>query len=103
MVSLNTFSVTKTALHAAELKKEIKEYIAAHYEDFEIRESYKVNSSGVILFEVTIVKGTERFLLIFDKEGVYVKRKVIAIPSNAKKMGLDKRKSDQITKNRKDK
>jgi hypothetical protein len=92
LVCSNSFSVTKTALHAAELKKEIREYITSHYEGFVIRESYKVNSSGVILFEVTVVKGNERFLLVFNKDGLFVNRKVIVIPAKTKNVVLKKRK-----------
>ncbi len=92
LLSLNIFSVTKTALHAAELKNEIREYIAQHYEGFVIRESYKVNSNGVILFEVTVVRRTERLLLIFNKEGLFVSQKIIITPGKYNKVGTDKRK-----------
>lgn len=84
------FSVTKTALRTAELKKEIKVYIAEHYPGFAIHESYKVNTNGTLLFEVTVVKNTDRVLLIFNKDGLFVNQKVI-VPLKNKKVSVEKK------------
>ena len=68
------FAQTKTELKPADLLKPITEYVAHNMTTFTILKAFKVDSKGVITFDVIVAKGAEKRLLVFDKDGKFIKK-----------------------------
>ena len=67
------YGQTKTEVKTADLKKEISDNIAKTYAGYRIDKAFKSDAAGVITFEVSISKGTEKHFLVYDKDGKFVK------------------------------
>jgi hypothetical protein len=64
----------RTAVMVADLQKTITDTIAKDYVGYTIKEATSVTENNVVTYEVVIVKGTTTETLVFDKNGVFVKK-----------------------------
>jgi hypothetical protein len=73
-----TTSTTSKSTHAvvkvADLPKPITDNVAKDYAGFTIKEASSVTSNNVITYHVVVVKGTDTETLVYDKDGVFVKK-----------------------------
>lgn len=68
------FAQTKTELRPADLSKPITDFITKNFKAFTIEKAFKVDSKGVITYDVLLVHGPDRGIFIFDKDGKFLKR-----------------------------
>ena len=67
------FAQTKTELKPSELSKSITDYVKQNMKTFSIVKAFKVDSKEVITYDVVVAKGAEKHILVFDKDGKFVK------------------------------
>jgi len=65
---------TRTEIKVADLNKAITENVAKDHAGFTIKDAFKLETNGVVSYEVKIVKGTEIEMLVYDKDGKFVKK-----------------------------
>jgi hypothetical protein len=68
------FAQTKTELKASELPKSITEYLAKNVSAMTFFKAFKVDSKGVITYDVIMAKGSDKRMLVFDKDGKFLKK-----------------------------
>lgn len=64
----------RTVVMVADLQKPITDNIAKDYAGFTIKEAASVTENNIVTYEVVIVKGTTTETLVYDKDGVFVKK-----------------------------
>ena len=64
----------RTAVMVADLQKPITDAIAKDYVGYTIKEATSVTANNIVTFEVVVVKGTATEVLVYDKEGIFVKK-----------------------------
>ena len=79
---------TRTTVKVADLQKAITDNIAKDYADFTIKEATNVTKNNTVTYDVVIVKGTTTETLVYDKDGMFVKK----LPQNAVKHHAPKKK-----------
>ena len=76
-----TFAQTRTELKPSDISKPASEYIAKNFTGYSIDKIFKCDDKGTITCEVTVVKGTDKQKLVFDKDGKFLKKQVVnALP-----------------------
>jgi len=65
---------TKTTVKVADLQKSITDNIAKDYAGFTIKEATSVTANNVLTYHVVVVKGTDTETLVYDKDGMFVKK-----------------------------
>jgi len=70
----NITDSTRTIVKVADLQKAITDNIAKDYVGYTIKEATSVTENSIVTFEVVIVKGTTTETLVYDKDGVFVKK-----------------------------
>jgi len=70
----NTTDSTRTVVKVADLQKAITDNIAKDYVGYTIKEATSVTENNIVTFEVVIVNGTTTETLVYDKDGVFVKK-----------------------------
>jgi hypothetical protein len=70
----NTTDSTRTIVKVTDLQKAITDNIAKDYVGYIIKEATSVKENNVVTFEVVIVKGITTETLVYDKDGVFVKK-----------------------------
>jgi hypothetical protein len=68
------FAQTKTELKSSELPKTITDYLATNVKAYTIYKSFKVDSKGVITYDVIMTKGSDKRMMVFDKDGKFIKK-----------------------------
>lgn len=68
------FAQTKTELKPTELSKQITDWMTTNVKTFSITKAFKVDSKGVITYDVIATKGTDKRVFVFDKDGKFVKK-----------------------------
>jgi hypothetical protein len=71
MVAVN--AQTRTAVKVADLPKAITDNLSTAHQGWTASEAYKVDTKGVMTYEVLAKKGTSSTLLVYDKDGKYLK------------------------------
>ena len=71
---INTTDSTRTVVKVADLQKAITDNIAKDYVGYTIKDAASVTANSIVTYEVVIVKGTTTETLVFDKNGVFVKK-----------------------------
>ena len=79
---------TKTTVKVADLQKTITDNIAKDYAGFTIKEATSVTANNSVSYNVVVVKGTETETLVYDKDGMFVKK----LPHSAVKHHSTKKK-----------
>jgi hypothetical protein len=64
----------RTAVMVADLQKAITDNIAKDYVGYTIKEATSVTENNIVTFEVVIVKETTTETLVYDKDGVFIKK-----------------------------
>jgi hypothetical protein len=70
----NTTDSTRTTVKVADLQKAITDNIAKDFVGYTIKGATSVTENNVVTYEVVIVKGTTTETLVYDKEGLFVKK-----------------------------
>jgi tRNA A37 threonylcarbamoyladenosine dehydratase len=65
---------TKTTIKVADLPKTITDNIAKDYAGYTIKEAESVTAHNVVTTHVVITKGTSTETLVYDKDGMFVKK-----------------------------
>src|SRR5664280_1631205 len=65
---------TKTTVKVADLQKSITDNIAADYAGYTIKEATSVTANNSVNYNVVFVKGTATETLVYDKDGMFVKK-----------------------------
>jgi hypothetical protein len=63
----------RTSLKVADLPKAISENIAAEHKGYTVQDAYKVDTKGIISYEVLAKSAASRVILVYDKDGKYMK------------------------------
>jgi hypothetical protein len=66
------FAETKTEIRPSDLQKPITDYIAKSFSGYKIDKAFKIDTKGVITFNVCITKDKTHVLVTFNKEGKYL-------------------------------
>ena len=72
--STTTTKSTHTVVKIADLMKPITDNIAKDYAGFTIKEASSVTANNVLTYHVVVVKGTDTETLVYDKDGMFVKK-----------------------------
>ena len=72
--STTTSKSTHTVVMVADLQKPITDNIAKDYAGFTIKEASSVTANNVLTYHVVVVKGTDTETLVYDKDGMFVKK-----------------------------
>jgi hypothetical protein len=70
----NSVDTTRTTVKVADLQKAITDNIAKDYVGYTIKEATSVTANNTVTYEVVIVKGATTETLVYDKDGVFVKK-----------------------------
>ena len=65
---------TKTTVKVAELQKNITDNIAKDYAGYTIKEATSLTANSTVTYNVVVVKGTVTETLVYDKDGMFVKK-----------------------------
>ncbi len=57
-----------------DLQKTITDNIAKDYVGYTIKEAASLTANSIVTFEVVIIKGTATETLVYDKNGVFIKK-----------------------------
>jgi hypothetical protein len=79
---------TKTTVKVADLQKTITDNISTDYVGYTIKEATSVTANNTVTYNVVVVKGTTTETLVYDKDGVFVKK----LPHDAVKHHSTKKK-----------
>jgi hypothetical protein len=71
MVVIN--AQTRTAVKVNDLPKAITENLSSQHQGWNASEAFKVDTKGVMTYEVIAKKGNSESTLVYDKEGKYLK------------------------------
>lgn len=61
---------TETVIKLSELPVEVREAVAKDYSNYKISETAKIESKGVITYEVAVKRGKDKMDLMYDEHGV---------------------------------
>ena len=65
---------THTIVKVADLQKPITDNIAKDYAGFTIKDASSVTANNAVTYHVVVVKGTDTETLVYDKDGMFVKK-----------------------------
>jgi hypothetical protein len=66
------FAQTKTELKTTDLAKPISEYISKNFNGFTIDKAFKIDTKGVITYNVCVSKDKLHEMITFSKEGKFL-------------------------------
>ena len=64
----------RAVVMVGDLQKPITDNIAKDYVGFTVKEAFSLTEKDIVTYEVVIVKGTVTEKLIYDKNGVFIKK-----------------------------
>jgi len=64
----------RAVVMVGDLQKTITDNIAKDYVGFTVKEAFSLTEKDIVTYEVVIVKGTVTEKLIYDKNGVFIKK-----------------------------
>ena len=64
----------RAVVMVGDLQKTITDNIAKDYVGFTVKEAFSLTEKDIVTYEVVIVKGTATEKLIYDKNGVFIKK-----------------------------
>jgi len=73
LFSFSAFSQTKTEIKVTGLQKPISEYISRNLPGYAIEKAFKVDSKGIITYDVCVMKDKSHDKLTFDKDGKFLR------------------------------
>ncbi|MCK9218969.1 MAG: hypothetical protein PHF97_12650 [Bacteroidales bacterium] len=72
------FAQTKTELKNSDLQKPITEYLNKNCSGFTFEKAFKIDSKGVITYDVCMVKNKNYEKFMFDKDGQFLRKEPCA-------------------------
>ena len=81
MVALN--AQTRTSVKVNDLPKAITENLSSQHQGWIASEAFKVDTKGAMTYEVLAKKGTSETMLVYDKDGKYLKMEPTRMASTA--------------------
>jgi hypothetical protein len=63
-----------TVVKVADLQKPITDNVAKDYAGFTIKDASSVTANDVVTYHVVVVKGSDTETLVYDKDGMFVKK-----------------------------
>ncbi len=82
MVAVN--AQTRTAVKVNDLPKSITENLNSQHQGWTASEAYKVDTKGVMTYDVIAKKGNSETMLVYDKNGKYLKMEPTKMASASK-------------------
>jgi hypothetical protein len=76
---------TKTMVKVTDLPKAISDNLSTQHKDWTPAEAFKVDTKGVISYEVIAKKGTSEVKLFYDKDGKFTKSEPVTTKTEPKK------------------
>jgi cell division septal protein FtsQ len=64
----------RAVVMVGDLQKTITDNIAKDYVGYTIKEAFSLTTNSIVEYEVVIVKGTSTEKLLYDKNGVFIKK-----------------------------
>lgn len=64
----------RAVVMVGDLQKTVTDNIAKDYVGFTIKEAFSLTEKDIVTYEVVVVKGTVTEKLIYDKNGVFIKK-----------------------------
>ena len=64
----------RAAVMVGDLQKTVTDNIAKDYVGFTIKEAFSLTEKDLVTYEVVIVKGTTAETLVYDKNGIFIKK-----------------------------
>jgi hypothetical protein len=80
MVAMN--AQTRTAVKVNDLPKAITENLSSQHQGWTASEAFKIETKGVMTYEVLAKKGSSETMLVYDKDGKYLKMEPAKIAAN---------------------
>jgi hypothetical protein len=77
------FAQTRTALKVADLPKAITENIATAHKGCVAQDAFKVDTKGVTSYEVVVKDAKSEMILVYDKDGKFLKSEPKKAPAAA--------------------
>ena len=93
-----TFGQTKTEMKLADLPKPITEYFTKNAKTLTMVKAFKVDSKGVITYDILVAHGADKSVFIFDKDGKFVNRAERNTPAGGQKAVQPKTQTDPLQK-----
>jgi len=75
-------SQTKSMIKLTELSKPIQENLSAQFKGWTPTQAYKLDSKGVISYEVLVKKASNEMRLYYDNAGKYLREEPVAMSKN---------------------
>jgi hypothetical protein len=69
-----TTKSTHAVVKVADLQKPITDNVAKDYEGFTIKDASSITANNVVTYHVVVVKGSDTETLVYDKDGMFVKK-----------------------------
>lgn len=106
LATILAFTITnaqqKTSMKVEELQKAITKHIKKNYVGYKTIEAYKVDTKGIISYEVIVEKTTNKLDLYYDNDGKFlrkeVEKKTKTVPKTNKTNKSDTTKQDTLKK-----
>ncbi len=92
------FGQTKTEVKPAALSQTIRDYVANNYTGYTIEKAFKVDSKGVITWDVIVQKDKAKDKLEFDNNGKFLKQMAMNEKSESHSTMNHEQKSSQPPK-----
>ena len=82
---------TRSEIKVSDLNKAITENVAKDHAGFTIKDAYKLDNKGIVTFDVKVAKGNEEEILVYDKDGKFVKKEAHKLGMATKKVEKKKK------------
>jgi hypothetical protein len=73
---IKTNTPVKTSMKVEDLMKDITKHISKNYKDYKPVEAYKIETKGVVSYEVIIEKESNKLDIYYDKDGKFSRKEV---------------------------
>ena len=75
---------TKTEIKVTELQKVITDYIVRNYSGYTIEKAFRIERNGITAYRVAVKNDKSNLILVFDKDGKFLKEKEPQNPNQGK-------------------
>ena len=65
---------TRTTVKVADLQKSITDNVAKDYAGYTIKDASSITTNNAVTYHVVVVKGSDTETLVYDKDGMFVKK-----------------------------
>jgi len=91
---------TRTAIRLSDLPKAASDNLSSQHQGWNAVDAYKVDSKGMMTYEVTAKKGPSETVLVYDKDGKYLKMepKKGSMEPTAKASSMHKKEAGKMKK-----